>query len=89
MFKNAKRLQTIKHLGRAVFAVVGVDQEIVEPDGPVVGDPFEDIGRLVFHAAHNHMARGSVVGLARFARREIRREDCFIDMTHAIVRRKR
>ena len=29
---------------------------LVDTDGPVIGDPFDDIGRLVLHAADDHVA---------------------------------
>ena len=48
----------------AVLAAVGVDQEIVDAHGAVIGDPFEDIGRLVLHAADDHVA-GRVPGRPR------------------------
>ena len=42
-------LQRQQQFGRGVFAVVGADHDVVEPQSLVMRDPFEDKGSFVAH----------------------------------------
>ena len=42
-------LKRVQQRVGAVGAIVGIDEEIVHPDGAVIGDPFKDEGAFVLH----------------------------------------
>ena len=46
---EAEFFQPYQHVVGAVRAVVGIDHEIGEADGEVMGDPFDDVRPLVLH----------------------------------------
>ena len=47
VFNHAHFLQPVEHRIGAVLTVVGIDQEIRDPAGAVMGHPFEKKGCLV------------------------------------------
>jgi hypothetical protein len=47
VFNDAHFLQPVEHFVGAVLTVVGIDQEISDTAGAVMGYPFEKKGRLV------------------------------------------
>ena len=50
---HAFGLQQVQHGVGAVGAVVGVDQEVIDPDGAVIGQPLQDERALVLHRGHD------------------------------------
>ena len=56
VLENAHVLQAPQNGIGAVAAIIGVDQEVIEAHGAVIGDPFDDIGRFVFHAGDDDIA---------------------------------
>jgi len=54
--------QPIEHQVCAVFAVVGIDQEIRETDCLVVGKPFQNERSLIAHTGHDQGASLRGVG---------------------------
>ncbi len=49
----AKRGKAIPDGVSAVFAIVCVDEELIEPDGQVIGRPFKDERTFVLHGCHD------------------------------------
>ena len=84
MLDDAHLLQPLQDRIRPVRTVVGIDQEIPHPDLAVIGDPFDDIGRLVPHAADDDgpLSIGRPILEGRAYRR-------FIHRTHPVVRLER
>ena len=86
MLQQSHLLHPVQDLGGAIGAVVGIDQEIVDPNGAMIGDPFRDIGGLVLHAADDHAPRGSRRQIARLARRIGTGQFLFIDHAQPVMR---
>ena len=60
MGHDAHFLQPVEHPVGAVRAVVAEDQEMIEADGAVMGDPFQQIGALVADDRHDEPAGPAV-----------------------------
>ncbi len=42
----------------AVLTIIGVDEKLIEPDGQVIGGPFQDEGTFVFHGGYDQAHGG-------------------------------
>jgi hypothetical protein len=52
--REVEFLQPLQHLDRSVGTIVCIDHDVREPDGKVMGDPFQEVGRLVLHHGDGH-----------------------------------
>jgi hypothetical protein len=62
---KAERGEALHQVVGAVVAIVGADEDMVEPDDAVKGDPFEREDALVPHACHDgglHRVRFRLLG---------------------------
>ena len=60
MLHDALGLQQVQHRIGAVGAVIGVDEEIVKPDGAVIGDPFQNERAFILHRRHDDPAAATI-----------------------------
>ena len=49
MAQHAHGVQPVEHQVSAILTIVGKDEEIREPAGPVMGQPFQQEGAFVAH----------------------------------------
>ena len=57
VLKKPHGVETVEEFRGAVLATVCIDEEIINTDGTMIGDPFKNIGRFIFHAADDDIAR--------------------------------
>ena len=89
VLENAHFLKPVEDFCRAILAPVCIDEEIVHPHRPVIGDPFDDIGCFVLHAPDDD-GTAAAGGQCALRNRGIGRgARFFVDGSHPVVRGER